>query len=133
MSDARTYKTKFHGGYRCEFLLTPTVTEQKWAPTPPPESWLHWRNYYRWRDRCLDDYAKRVGIFHRIVEDQPWIGWRMRAQPLIRDARAAYAYASALRQSVTDPQTKGDPEFRARVLEFAETTMMLNAPTESRH
>jgi hypothetical protein len=124
-----TYAHNFPGGLRCEFTLTFEGTEMNWSPDRPPQSWPHWRTYYRWRTRCLADYAIKTGVTLIVRIDVPWIGIRG-FDTIFRDRETAYEYHRVQRECLLNAKEKieSHPGVHAQVLAGIEQTMVEVAP-----
>lgn len=123
------YVHKFAGGLRCEFTLTFEGTSMDWSPSPPPQSWPHWRTYYRWRNRCCADYALKTGVALIARIDVPWLGIRG-FDTIFRDRETAYEYHRVQRESLRNAKKKieSHPGVHAQVLTGIECQMLEHAP-----
>ena len=132
----KEYTRQFaHVGRRwsCTFLVTLTGTEMDWAPECPPQSAPLWREYRRWRDRCVDDFAKRTGVRHDIILDVPWAGFRVRnLWPPVQPG-AAYAWAAAHHAELRSNAAGGSAEVRAQLLEDFGALVLATAPASGVH
>lgn len=127
------YDTDFsHAGRRwsCTFSVSPTGTEMEWKPECPPKSVPIWRKYRRWRDRCLNDFAKRTGVRHEILLDVPWARFRVRRLCQPSKPGAAYAWAAA-HYSELRSAAPGASELRSELLEDFGAVILANAPNGS--
>jgi len=99
----RTYTRTFsNAGQRwtCAFEVSLTATEMSWLPKCPPQSTPIWREYRRWRDRCLKDLGRRTGVCHEIRVDIPPAGLRDRTTYTV-SREAAHAHARTCYDELT--------------------------------
>jgi hypothetical protein len=126
VAPSQTYHHKFPGGFRCAFLVNLTITEMDWSPGRPPRGVRWMREYYRWRDQCLEDFAQRTGVLHVIAWDDPHTGVRVRHMVgLTRDA--AYRQAAATRNYISGAQ-ENQPGAKREILQKVEQHMLDVAP-----
>ena len=119
--------------WSCTFLVTLTGTEMDWTPECPPQSAAIWRAYRRWRDRCVDDFAKRIGVRHDIILDVPWARLRLRSVQQPVQPGAAYAWAAAHHAELRSTAASGSPEVRRQLLDYFGALMLATAPTGEVH
>jgi hypothetical protein len=124
---SQTYEHSFPGGYHCKLLVTHTVTEMEWTPRNPPVGCKFLREYRRWRNRSLKDYAQRTGVAHVIFFDDPHAGARIRQVFGVNEA-AAYESAAAMREYVANGRTENAPGVRESLLRAIEQDMLIIAP-----
>lgn len=128
----QTYLKSFSLGgkqWTCRMEVSPNDMHMSWAPACPPESVPIWRQYERWRDQSLQDYACRSGILHSITMDIPQAGIRQRVtQPITREG--AYEHYKSVHQDLTSPQNSfnvADGVRNAMAQDYA-ARMLLAAP-----
>jgi hypothetical protein len=123
-------RTFLRAGQRwtCTVELTAADAFMSWVPSYPPMSVPIWREYRRWRDRCLRDYERRAGIRHEITFDIPQAGIRFRTtRPVTREGACAH-YAAIYGELASERNCKESApgvresmarDYAARVLEAA--------------
>jgi hypothetical protein len=130
----RTYTHTFKRSGRrwiCTFDVSLTGTEMSWSPVCPPETVAIWREYRRWRDRCLGDFGRRTGVYHKIRVDIPQAGLRDRFTYAV-SPEAAYAYARATYGELSKCEvSEVQRDTRDRMLRELSAAMLANAPVRT--
>jgi hypothetical protein len=98
-----------------------------WSPKCPSEKIQIWREYRRWRDRCLRKFGQRTGVYHEIRVDIPQAGVRDRITYTVT-REAAYAFARASVDELANAKVvPAQRQTRDRMLRELGAVMLLNA------
>ncbi len=130
----RTYTHTFMSArqrWTCTFEVSLTGMKMSWSPKCPPETVAIWREYQRWRDRCLRDFGQLTGVCHEIRLDIPQAGIRQRFTYTV-SREAAYAYARASYDELAKSEVpEMQRETRDRMLREFSAVMLANAPVRT--
>jgi hypothetical protein len=127
----RTYTHKFtcrDQSWTCTFDVSITDAHMNWSPECPSEEVPIWREYRRWRDRCLRKFGRQTRVYHEIRVDIPQAGLRVRFTSTV-SREATYAHARASYSEIASSKGQGaQRETRDRMLQDFGAVMLATLP-----